>query len=296
MLLSAFLSDAPVSVRQRIGEVDDPGLAARLQSVVDDAVAAWPEVEVAPDDFVRYVSMRLQEDAPADNPWTGMHLGDLYLACGCAEGSPRALSVFERTHGGDMRRAAARVAGDEARGEDFQQVLREKLFVHGDTPPKIREYSGYGPLRGWLRIVARRTYIDLWRRQGRIREHAAEQDELAIVATSRDLELDFLEAGYRESLRAALAEAMAALSRKQRTILRYHFAHKLSVTEVGKIYRVHRSTAGRWISEARAFVVERTREGLVRRLGAGDRELDSVLRALESRLEITMSAMLRSPL
>ena len=49
--------------------------------------------------------------------------------------------------------------------DEVRQVLRTKLLVGDGAPPKIADYSGRGPLDGWVRAAAVRAAIDLKRRE-----------------------------------------------------------------------------------------------------------------------------------
>lgn len=58
------------------------------------------------------------------------------------------------------------------------------------------------------------------------------------------------------------------------------------------MYRVHRATVARWIATLRGTLLERTREALVSRLRLSPAELDSVLRLIDSHLEVGLEGAL----
>ncbi|HWQ29246.1 MAG TPA: transcriptional regulator, partial [Dehalococcoidia bacterium] len=62
--------------------------------------------------------------------------------------------------------------------------------------------------------------------------------------------------------------------------------------EVATVYRVHRATGARWIAQARAALLERLGAELRRRLRADTREVASLVRLLESQLDVTLSRLL----
>ena len=69
--------------------------------------------------------------------------------------------------------------------------------------------------------------------------------------------------------------------------MRHQLLDGLSATQVADLYNVHRATAKRWLASARVRLLELTREAMRERLRIDTHELDSVLRMVESRLEIT---------
>jgi RNA polymerase sigma-70 factor (ECF subfamily) len=112
---------------------------------------------------------------------------------------------------------------------------------------EIAGYSGRGPLRGWLRSVAVHA---AWKHLKRARNTAAQQnDDLdTLPSLLRDPELTYLHDAYRAPFKGALAQAMAALTVRQRNLLRQHFVDALSIDQLGALYRVDRSTAARWLA------------------------------------------------
>jgi len=90
--------------------------------------------------------------------------GELYLVCACEAGEPAALAQFELHFMPAARAAIAHVTSNEDAIDEAVQELRRRLFV-GDFP-RIRSFSGRGPLWKWLRITATRTAHDLRRSRG----------------------------------------------------------------------------------------------------------------------------------
>jgi RNA polymerase sigma-70 factor (ECF subfamily) len=68
---------------------------------------------------------------------------------------------------------------------------------------------------------------------------------------------------------------------------------ELSIDELATIYRVHRATCARWLSDAREQVRKQTRRRLLERLGTPAAELDSFMRYLDSDLELSLPRLLR---
>jgi RNA polymerase sigma-70 factor (ECF subfamily) len=81
---------------------------------------------------------------------------------------------------------------------------------------------------------------------------------------------------------------LGRLSDRQRTILRQQLLDGLSIDEIGALYRIHRATAARWLEQARQQVLENTRALLLERLQVRPQELDSIIRLIRSRLEVSL--------
>ena len=123
-----------------------------LESRVRSAQAAWRDVKVDPDRFVRHLAARLE---PPLATLDQLHVEDLYLACGCLEGLPAALEAFDRIHGAGIDLVISAAGVDPANG--MRERVRERLIIRiGDAPPKIATYAGKGSLGSWVRIFALR--------------------------------------------------------------------------------------------------------------------------------------------
>ena len=232
-------------------------------------------MELAEEDFASYVRERVEPSRSAPR------FSDLYLACACARGDAVAIRAFDAL-------LAKVLSSDEVR-----QRVREKLFVaEPGQRPKIAEYAGRGPLRTWLRIAATRVALDV--AEAGARQVPVENDTLErIVGAGRDPELDFLKQRYAAEFRAAFGEAFAALGARERTLLRYAFGQGLGVDAIGAIYGVHRATAARWVVAAHEDLVKGLRKTMMQRLDLGPDEYASILRLIESRIEVSFERLLK---
>lgn len=94
----------------------------------------------------------------------------------------------------------------------------------------------------------------------------------------------------RESFRTALR----ALSSRDRSLLRYQLIDGLTLPELAALHGVSRATIARHLAAARRAVLDRTRAELAARLGADLADVDSVIRLVRSRLDISAESALRS--
>jgi RNA polymerase sigma-70 factor (ECF subfamily) len=165
----------------------------------------------------------------------------------------------------------------------------------GGRPPRIADYAGQGLLRNWLRVLAVRTFINLGKRKDRAREAAAHERELLALPDPLDLELDFVKHEYRAVLTQALFDAARALAPGDRHLLRQHLAGGMSVDQLGAVYGIHRATAARRLVRAREQLLAGVRAAMSERLGVSGEELESLVRAISSRLDASLARLLATP-
>jgi len=133
------------------------GTEHTLEVLLDQAHAAWPDLEVSEARFVRHIAASLDGGAASTDGLRSLHAADLYFACACADGDPRALAAFEQRYWAHVTAALARIGVLAAAHDDIVQELRTALFVANDAPGTIAGYRGRGDLRGWLRASALRA-------------------------------------------------------------------------------------------------------------------------------------------
>jgi len=253
-----------------------------------DAHAAWPGVELAPQVFAGYLSSRLAADSVPALGVRELRTGDLYLACACARSDPKAIAAFERHVLGGLDATLRKLRGMTPDIiDEVKQRLRQRLLVADGRSPRILEYSGRGELRRWLRVIAVRQALAMRQRDGRETPSEGEVLERALPAT-QDLEKDFYKQRYQGEFTHAIGEALSALSVRHQVLLRQAFVDDLSIDELGRLYRVHRATAARWLAHAREALSNQTRAVLMRRLTVSASELNSILRWVRSGLELSL--------
>lgn len=213
---------------------------------------------------------------------------DLYLALACARGDAGALRAFEAAYVPDLRATVRKRGGDEALAAEVIQTLRTRLFV--GPAPKIASYSGRGALRVWLRVVAARIVLEL-----EASAPAAEDDGAIweLPAPGDHVDVEHWKRASRDAFRAAFSESLATLSPRDRTLLAQYHLDGLTLQELGALYKVHTATAGRWIAAARQAVMDRTRARLAARMQLSAGELASLVQAIRSRLDLSLSRLLR---
>jgi len=177
--------------------------------------------------------------------------------------------------------------------DDVRSVLLGELYVAlPGGRPRLERYSGVGALGGWLKVVATREALR-WLR-GHNREVSASDDTLLgeLEAPAEAPELASLKSKYSGQLSAAFKRAIGGLEARQRNLLRQHYLDELSLDDLGALYRVHRATAARWLADAKTALLERTRNDISETVGLQRFEIDSVMRLVQSRLDLSAGVFL----
>jgi RNA polymerase sigma-70 factor, ECF subfamily len=271
-----------------------PSLDAVLAELLASARTAWPRVRLQDAAFLRHLAERLPSHVELERSLRAVHAADLFLACACVHGDSAALAALEAHFLPRVAAAVSRVEGAADTASEVVQLLREKLLTsEAGRPPRLAEYQGQGPLVAWLRAAAVRTALNL-RRTAR-RQTRVEEEALADATVPQEHpELAHLRQRHRADFQAALAEALAALPPRERTLLRLHLVEGLSLERIGALYRTHKSTVSRWLARAREDVLAGTRTRLAERLRLSSGELHSLLREVPSQLDLSLPALLAS--
>jgi RNA polymerase sigma-70 factor (ECF subfamily) len=246
---------------------------------VQEGREAWPQVELEPAVMVEPPTM-----PPPDARCT-----DLYLAWACEAGVPEALSAFQRVVLADLPAQVARfgrhVRDDRASAfvDEVRQRLLELLFV--GPAPRIRTYSGRGPLGAWVRVVAVRLALRL------AREQRQPPGEVPLPQAGPDPELQLLRARSCGELEQAFLATVAELCPDERVALRLYYLDGLTVVAIGRACGVHASTVVRWLARARSRMLERTRARLADQLELSPSETRSLLKLAKSHLSISASRL-----
>jgi len=221
--------------------------------------------------------------------------GDRSWAAALAAGDPAALARYERELVPAIRSLLRQRRYREDEITELQQSLRVELLVGKDGCPAVASYAGRGTLKGWVLVSALHSALKLRRRAAR--EVPLEERTLialADAAVPADGTLDAVKERYREAFRRALRVAFAALSARERTLLKMTAIDLLTIDQIGALHGVHRATAARWLDDARRSVYEATRRAMMRQIGADRFEAESVMRWVQSRLDVSLGGLTRT--
>jgi RNA polymerase sigma-70 factor (ECF subfamily) len=282
--LDAF--DASSPWRAALGPSE---LEAVLDAAVSDVRAQWPEL-AADDAFVlQGLADAVRDAEPSSATLAGVRAADVTFARACILHDATALELFDRRVLPSVESALARIFPERLQRDDAMQGLRKRLLVsEGQRRPKLAEYTGFGPLRAWLRVVAVRDALKLRRRYDReVRMPGTNEDDALFARSARldDAELERLKALHLVHVHEAFKSAIGRLEDKDKNLLRYHYLDELSLEQVAGLYGVHRATAARWLAQARETLLESTRRELMRKLGVTEGECESLVRFVLSRFD-----------
>jgi RNA polymerase sigma-70 factor, ECF subfamily len=284
--LEAFCAGLPAALRDRTPRA---ALDAAVIAGMQQARAAWPALVDDGDAWLLRVAARLTDECEL----AGLAWADLALADACLRGLPAALAAFEAGHGHELLAALAAAGVDAAARDEALQRLRLRLLVREDGEPRLASYAGRGPLRTWLRVAALREALMLARASRRRAAHEVVDEDALLehAAVAEDPELMLLQGRCREALRVAFAGAVAGLDSRERTLLRLALRDRLSIDQIGALYRVHRSTAARWLQAVRDRLAAATRAELATKFALADAEVESLIRAIGSRIDLSLGSI-----
>lgn len=253
-----------------------------LRTAYACAREARPAIAVDEAQFTEHLTRLLA--ASGDD---ALEVADLYLALGCAAGDPEALATLEREHVPPLRAPLARLGLDASAIDETLQTMRAELLAPREgAPPRILDYGGRGRLGGWLRSVAVRTGLRLIRRTPR---HAELDDDHAPGSIADDLELAYMRKTYGDVFQRAFRSALQELPASARLLLQQRYRHHLGVEDLGALHGVHAATISRRVAAARDQLAATTRAAMMRELGVEREDLSSILRLIESDLDVTLS-------
>jgi RNA polymerase sigma-70 factor (ECF subfamily) len=277
-----------------IGATDEeaPGLAGALQRLHQKGRSSWPSVSVVPpSDFVAHLAIHVPPDADRVSHLESLNTDDLYLACACVLDLPGAVAAFESHCIARVPAFVLHIDRSPAFADEISQLVRERLLVKtGERRMRLADYTGRGSLQSWVRVTAARVALN-----HRAQTHEArrvDDDALDQLAEDASAELQVVRQHYGPALLEALRRAVATLDPEQRVILRYYFSAGHTNETIATILGVNRSTASRRLVAARQAVYEKTREFLQERLPLSTDELGSVVRALQSQLNFSLTSLL----
>lgn len=266
-----------------------------LDDFVLTARSAWPEWPSSDAvGFGTFVEERLRaSSSPAD--LSSLHAADLWLAYHASRGLPLAVAALESTCFVGLTNVLRARRAEPSEAEEVVQRLRDRLLVAepGDRP-RLLTYGGRGELKAWVRVAAVRLWLNLKREQksgvGEAKTSSLESssEEALAFEASNDLELELLKGKYRELFRTAFLETVGALAPGTRLLLKLHYLDRLSMEDVGKVLGVHRLTVLRRLERARQELSEGTKERLEAELRLAPPDVDSLLRLIQSRLDVSL--------
>ena len=274
----------------RGGETGSPTGSASRQTVFAQAFASSCAVQwhLAPESFAnaleRSIQKRFEGSSPAiaqlQSYVSGLHLGDLGLACACAEGLSPAWDFFVASYQPYLRSAAATILRCSATSPaacDLADSLFADLYGLNEAARSrslFRYFHGRSSLKTWLRAVLAQRHIDSIRSNRRFTSLEDEQDHdsprtsgpavLSIPSAPPDPDRQ----RYLELFRRTLEVALGLLDSGDKNRLRLYYAEQQTLAEIGKALGEHESSVSRNLERIRRELRHQVEQAL-RKSGAG---------------------------
>jgi RNA polymerase sigma-70 factor (ECF subfamily) len=246
---------------------------------------AWPGIALSEQDFADHLA-----SLPIDEAVLAERAADLFIAAACARRDEQAILRFDAQYLAPLDRYVTRLRLTPERLAELRQQTRLHILLGSE--PAIARYRGSGPLAAWVRVVAVRGAVDLTRGD---REWPTPADSEAmdrLIAPELGPEGQAIVARYRDQVQTALREALSGMSDQDKTLLRLHYLDGASVIAIGRIYGVHRATVARWLVGLRRGMLDRVRAALALPGSPSSSELRSLIRLLQSEIELSLHSLL----
>jgi len=286
-LVTSFRAECPAA------GVDDQTLQATLAAACARGRAAFPLLDAGDEAFAAHLGRVARLGETDAGELSALPIEDLYLACACLAGTAGAAEAFDARYGAPIRGAIARIVGAADTDEAHQQLMQSLLVGGPAGPPKIGSYAGKAPLERWLGVSARRAAL-MW-----LRENRTEQNARAAAGAEpgagghTPLETAYMKETYRREFEKALAEALDRLPEQERALLRLHLVNGVSLEKIGTMFSVSQPTASRWLAAARTKLLDDVKQALAPRLGTSSAELASLAGMVASRIDLSLSTLLK---
>jgi RNA polymerase sigma-70 factor, ECF subfamily len=288
-LAVAFEGALVPEVRDRF--TDRAALQLQLAAGLAAAQTEWPGLAIAPARFSSELARRLAATATPELLGQ-LRYADVYLAIGCAAGDERAIKACEDAVLSQVNIAGKHVRATADQIAEVRARVQRILFVDEPTrPAATSEFAGRGDIRGYVRVIATRELIRLVNRERR-EVHVDDETMFDALVPAGDPALSMMRERYRGDVDQAMRTALASLDDRSRALLRYSLIDGWSIDRIGKLYGVHRATAARWIAETRELLGERIRETLAARLAMATADVDSIVRLVQSRVDMSLERLL----
>ncbi len=245
------------------------------------ACAAHPGVELSLEAFEAAWRKRGAPD-PA-------RAADVFVAAAIEEGNEQALRwLGQRVHQA-VAALGSRVP-QHLHADVESEVLSLVAVAAPDRPARVADYAARGPFLGWLQVVVSRAALG--RAQAASPRLADEELERAVLddlqQPAQAPELVALRSRFQGVLGPSLRAAAGRLDARARSLISMHYLDSVSLEEIARAYQVHRATAARWLADARESFLEATRDELAKRAKLSRLEVDSVVRVLQSQVDVSL--------
>jgi RNA polymerase sigma-70 factor len=187
---------------------------------------------------------------------------ELFLTTACAEGDEIAWQIFQSQYQSVIQKTARCCAENISDARELSDSLMTDLFLpaHSESrkkDSKIGQYHGMGSLEGWIKVVVSRMAIDQIRsQQKQVSWEDLEIEPVAAHSSANTAELvEELDNQKAASLfTTSLKYAVDQLSPQERLVLNLYYLQNVNLKEIGRLLKVHESTASRTVDRIKKQV------------------------------------------
>jgi RNA polymerase sigma-70 factor (ECF subfamily) len=145
-------------------------------------------------------------------------------------------------------------------------------------------------LGAFIRVTALRQALDpIDREKAQPPGDELEDDQLAATI---DPELLVIRQRHLPEFRQAFRDALGSLDSTERNLLRFYLVDGLNIGRIGVVFGKSRATVGRMLIGCRSKLLTETRRHLAAITGASDSEVVSLIRVLQSQLDVSLRGFL----
>jgi RNA polymerase sigma-70 factor (ECF subfamily) len=254
------------------------------------AAAAYPDIAVDEETFCRELDRRVGHTASAET-LAQIHADHVLLAIACEQGNEVAIKRFQADFLPEVDAAGRKVRATPTQIEETRSHLLALLVVGNETRvAALNAYSGRGDLRSYVRVIATRELLRVIE-AGKREVASPDESLLDRLASVTDVQAGYIREEFRPHLDAALRTALANLPDESRALLRYSLIDGWNVDRIAALYGFHRATAARRVAAARDELADAIRTELSTRLVIPRHEVDSVVRLVQSRIDVSLSRL-----
>lgn len=259
----------------------------------DSLQAAWQQSNGKEYDLDRQGFAEIYARLPGSPPIPAAYVNDWVLAQACARGHEGAWRHFMTSYQSKLMAAAMTLTRDSASAQDLLADLYGDLYglrasaaaieMAEDAAAsavsrksKLLYYSGRGSLAGWLRATLAQMQVDRHRRRKNLvplEELPPARSPVAMPSTPLPCRP---ENTLAQQLSQAFAQTLAEIAPHDRTLLAMYFLDEMTLTEIGRLFRFHESTASRRLAGLLRKLRQRLHDHL-RGQGCSPRQIEELL-------------------
>lgn len=208
----------------------------------------------------------------------------IVLACALFHRVPAALTSFEQQVAPRVKAALKKLGAPDSAVDEHLQATRTRLLAD-DQGARLKHYRGVGSFEAFVITTAVRSLTDAHRGP---QQKDTDDEPLSKLPAAVDLERQLARSGQAQFFAAAFRESLAALTPRERALLKLNLVDGASIDELAPLYQVSRATVARWLASARQALQRGTLERLSQRTKLGGSDLDGLMASLESGFDVSL--------